>query len=133
MLAPANSVIWSPSTLTVPPTPPPLWLDASSVPLTWTCPAAAPPCKMMLPARCSTVRASITPLLLTTLASSASRAPALITTCPPSALIKPPLSARLLKMLWSTCMLTRLLPLKFSVAALPAPSATLPSRALMLP
>ena len=115
-----------------PPLPPPGAL-ASSRPPTLTVPAAIPPSRMMTPSRFSTVRDSITPVLFTTLASKAFFAPALMTTEPPSALISPPLPARLASTLWSTCILTRLLPLKVSVAALPAPSATVPSRALMVP
>ena len=64
---------------------PPWGALASSVPATWTVPAAMPASKVMLPAWLLTVRASMTPVLFTTLLSSASLAPALISTRPPSA------------------------------------------------
>ena len=112
---------------------PPWGALASSVPATWTVPAAMPASKVMVPARFSTVCASMTPVLFTTLASTASLAPALISTRPPLALIKLPFSARAFNMLWSTCIFTKLLPLKLNVTALPAPSATVPSGAAMLP
>jgi len=112
---------------------PPSGALASSRPPTWTAPAVMPPSSVMTPSWFSTVRASTTPVLFTTLASNAFFAPALMRTIPPSALISPPLSARLASRLWSTCILTRLVPLKVSVAALPAPSATVPRRAAMVP
>ena len=113
--------------------PPPVADDTSSVPPMFTCPAFIPPVRTMLPSLSSTVFASMTPVLLTTLASSAFLAPAVMTTCPPSARIRPLLSATLSRTLLSTCMWTRLLPVKVSVAALPAPSATVPSCALITP
>ena len=48
-------------------------------------------------------------------------------TLPPSARINPPFSARLFSTPWSTCILTMLLFWNVRVAALPAPSATVPS------
>ena len=115
-----------------PPLPPSLAL-ASSVPPTLTVPATIPASRMMMPSWFSTVCASITPVLLTTLASSASFAPALIKTMPPSARISPPFSTKLSSTLWSICMLTSLLPLKLSVTALPAPNATVPNGAVIVP
>ncbi len=116
---------------------PPLGAEASSVPPTFTVPAVIPPNSVIVPVcslpRFCTVRASITPVLLTTEASSELAAPAVITIVPPSARIKPPFSARLFKTLWSTCMCTRLLPLKVSVTALPAPSPTVPNCAVTVP
>ena len=93
---------------------PPFGALASSVPPTLL-PAAMPPSRVMTPSWFSTVRASITPVLLTTLASKVSFAPAVMITMPPSARISCLFSARLFNTLWSTCMLTRLLPLKVSV------------------
>ena len=106
---------------------------ASSVPLTFTVPDIMPPSRTMVPFCPCNACASITPVLLTTLASSASLAPAFIKTLPPSARIRPPFSARLLSMLWPTCMFTRLLFWKVRVVLLPAPSATVPNGAVMLP
>ncbi len=116
---------------------PPFGADASRVPPTLTVPAPMPPSSVMVPV-CAlptfcTVRASITPVLLTTEASSASAAPAVMTTAPPSARISPPFSATLFSTLWSTCMCTRLLPLKVKLTLLPAPSAAVPSCAVMVP
>ena len=88
---------------------PPLGALASSVPPTCVVPAAMPPNKTMLPAWFSTVRASMTPVLLTTLASSASCAPALISTRPPFARITPPLALWLSSTLWSIFTWTKLL------------------------
>ena len=112
---------------------PPLGALASSVPSTFVVPAAMPPSKTMVPAWFSTVRASITPVLLTTLASNASCAPALINTRPPLARITPPLALWLSSTLWSIFILTKLLSLNVKVTALPAPNATVPFGALMLP
>ncbi len=107
---------------------------ASSVPPTLTVPASMPPSRVIVPSWLSTVRASITPVLLTTLASRRIfGSGGHDTPCPPSAWISPPFSARLFNTLWSTCRWTRLLPLKVSVTALPAPSATVPSWAVMVP
>ena len=74
---------------------PPCGAEASSVPPTSTVPAIMPASNVMLPSCVSTVRASITPVLLTTLAISASLAPAVMMTCPPSARIRPPFAATL--------------------------------------
>ena len=112
---------------------PPLGAEASSLPPTLTVPAIMPPSKVMVPSWFSTVRASITPVLLTTLATSASLAPAVMMTRPPSVRIRPPFSARLRQTLRSTCKCTRLLSLNVSVAALPAARATVPSWAVMTP
>ena len=112
---------------------PPLGALASSVPATFTVPAAMPPSKVILPSWLTMVWASMSPVLFTMLASSVSLAPALSITMPPSALIKPPFSARLFKTLWSTTMLTKLLPLKFKVTALPPPKTTEPSCATIAP
>ncbi len=65
----------------------PLGALASSVPPTLTVPAVMPPRSSIIPLRLSTVRASMMPVLLTTLASSAFFAPALMITKPPSASI----------------------------------------------
>ena len=81
---------------------PPLGAEASSVPPTLVVPAVMPPSSMMLPSRFSNVCAWITPVLLTTLASKAFFAPAVIITCPPSAWISPPFSTWLFRTLWST-------------------------------
>ena len=112
---------------------PPTGALASSVPATLTVPALMPAIREMTPSWLSTVCASITPVLFTTLASNSFFAPAFIRTVPPSARISPPFSARLFSVLWSTCICTRELPLKVSVTALPAPSATVPSCALIVP
>ena len=69
-----------------PPLPPPRAL-ASIMPPTFTVPAVMPPKSSMVPLWLATVRASITPELLTTLASRVCCAPAVIMTKPPSASI----------------------------------------------
>ncbi|ESS13084.1 hypothetical protein MOLA814_02081 [Betaproteobacteria bacterium MOLA814] len=71
-------------------------------------PAAMPPKITMLPSRFSTVRASMTPVLLTTLANNVFFAPAFMMTMPPLAFTKPPFSAKVFNTLSSTCMDTRL-------------------------
>ena len=81
---------------------PPSGAEASNVPPTLVVPAVIPPSSMMLPSRFSNVCAWITPVLLTTLASKAFFAPAVIITCPLSACISPPFSAWLFRTLWST-------------------------------
>src|SRR5450830_221538 len=95
---PAASVTAPPSTFTVPPVVPPATPAASSVPLLVAVPALPAP-STMVPPTCSTLRALIIPVLLTTLASTASLAPADSHTAPPSALIRPPFSARLFSVL----------------------------------
>jgi len=72
---------------------------ASSVPPTLTLPAVIPPSKVIVPSWFSSVRASMMPVLLTTLASNAFCAPAVMSTCPPSARIRPPFEATLLSTL----------------------------------
>ena len=112
---------------------PPLGALASIVPPTFTLPPANPPNKVIFPSWLTRVWASIVPELFTMLANSVSFAPALNRTIPPSALIKPPFSARLFKTLCSTTILTRLLPFKFKVTALAPPKTTMPIFALIEP
>jgi hypothetical protein len=47
--------------------------------------------------------------------------------------MRPPFAASAFKVLSSTCNFTRPVPAKVSVIALPAPSATVPSLALIVP
>ena len=54
-------------------------------------------------------------------------------TVPPLARISPPFSATLFNTLWSTCMRTRLLSWKVNVVLLPAPNATVPCGAVIVP
>ena len=108
-------------------------LLVSSLPPTLVVPAAVPASKVITPFLFCNVCAEITPVLLTTLANKLFLAPALITTIPPSAWIICLFSARLFSVLWSICNCTRLLFSKVSVAALPAPKATVPNGELIVP
>ena len=92
-----------------------------------------PASKTMVPLTFCTLRAWMMPVLLTALASTASRAPADNNTVPPSAWIRPPLPDRLSSVLWFTRKLTRLLPAKESVTSLPAARAVVPAVVAMLP
>ena len=108
-VAPESSPTLSPNSLIAPPVSPAFIPEASSVPCTVTVPDAESASRTIVPLWLPTVRASITPVLLTTLARRESLAPALMRTTPPSDWIRPPFSARLLSTPWSICILTRLL------------------------
>ncbi|MDT4847470.1 hypothetical protein FQZ97_815270 [compost metagenome] len=113
---------------------PPLpWPEAlaSCRPATWTVPL--PPSRTMRPSLFCRVRASITPWLLTTVLSRLSALRAVISTWPPSALIRPPLCARASTAPAFTCRLSRPLPSKLRLTSWPAPRATLPRRAWITP
>ena len=99
MLLPAAKSTVPPSTLAVPPVSPALLPEASRVPLLLTAPLL-PPSSTMAPLTFCTLRASMTPVLFTTLASRVSLAPAVMITCPPSAWISCLFSARLFSTLW---------------------------------
>jgi len=107
--------------------------EASRVPPTSTVPASMPARSVILPSRVPTERASMMPLLFTTLASSASFAPAVMITWPPSAWINCRFCARSFKVLRSTARWISRLPSNVSVSALPAPKATVPRRAAITP
>ena len=98
-----SSIFTCDALVSIKPPLPPSGAEASSVPPTLTVPDVMPPSSMMPPSLCSKVRALITPVLLTMLASTEFLAPALMMTCPPSAWISPPFSARLFNTLLSTC------------------------------
>ncbi|MGF6984362.1 hypothetical protein QFZ99_003839 [Paraburkholderia atlantica] len=82
---------------------PPFGALASNVPPTFTEPASMPPSNTILPSCSCTVCARILPVLFTALASSASLAPAVMMTWPPSATSSCRFSARLSSVLASTC------------------------------
>ena len=112
---------------------PPLLPDeeASSVPEMVVIPSAAS--RIMRPALCSKLFASMTPLLLTADCIRASAALALIMTRPPSALMSPLFSARASTAPASTVRLIRPSPLKSSDTWFPAPRAVLPPGVAMVP
>ena len=92
-----------------------------------------PPSKMMTPLRSVTELASITPVLLTTVAikSPALRAPKI--TLPPSAWIKPRFSAKAFTAALSILKLSRPSPLISKLTLSPAANATVPKRAEIKP
>nr|WP_241674446.1 hypothetical protein [Candidatus Methylobacter oryzae] len=106
---------------------------ASSVPPTLTVPLSMSPSSLMTPLRSSTVRASMTPSLLTTVDSSASAALAVISTVPPSVWINCLFSASACNAPLSTCTLTSLSPANSSVILSPAANAAVPNLAWMTP
>ena len=87
----------------------------------------------MVPFRVSTVWASMTPVLLTTVFRSWPAACAVMTTLPPLARITPPFRTSALTAPWSTVTFSRPSPATSSVTALPAASATVPRRATITP
>ena len=112
---------------------PPAGALASSVPPAFTVPASMPPSRVMTPSCSATVRACTVPALLTTLSISEARAPAVISTLPPSATISWRFSTRLRMVFASTTRCIRWLSAKVSVIAVPPPSATVPSCARIVP
>ncbi|UZF28057.1 hypothetical protein Q2T91_06880 [Ralstonia pseudosolanacearum] len=92
--APSNTPTLVPSTLTLPPLPPPSGALASIWPLTWVRPATGSPISSIVPWLFPTVLARTTPVVLTTDSLRLSSPRAVSTTRPPSATIMPPLLTR---------------------------------------
>ncbi|MNM69040.1 hypothetical protein D3C81_806240 [compost metagenome] len=131
-LAVSATCTWAPLVSMKPPSPP--WgALASRVPSTCTVPPSKLPNRTILPSFSPSVRAWITPVLLITVLSRASPAWAVSSTWPPSALISWWFSTKASTMASSTCTLSRPLPAKSRVMALPAASATLPWLATITP
>ena len=87
----------------------------------------------MTPLRLPTLRASMTPVLLTAVLSSCPAAWAVSITWPPSARIMPPFCTSAFTAPWSTVTLSRPLPATSRVIAWPPASATEPRLATMTP
>ncbi len=109
--------------------PPPFAPEASSAPELMT----LPPLRRITPPRFSIACAWTMPLLLTTVCNRLPAACAFISTRPPSAWIRPPLSASASSAPLSTVTLSNPSPATSSVIALPAASATVPRRAAITP
>ncbi len=112
---------------------PPFGALASSVPLSFTWPFCMSPSRLIVPLRFSSVRASITPVLLTAERRSMLAPMAVINTLPPSALIVPPFSARAFSAPLVTATFSKPFPATSTVTASPATSATVPSLAEIKP
>lgn len=116
----------------MPPCPGPFSALADKAPPTMTLPSG-PPSSTIRPFLPRSERASMAPWVFTTVLSSALAVLAAIRTRPPSALSRPPLLASALATPASTRMSSSLLPSKFSVRSLPAPSPTPPICARTVP
>ena len=112
---------------------PPSGALASSVPAMFAVPLCMSPSSRIFPLRLPSVRASMTPVLLTTVRNNCPAACAVSRTCPPSARIIPPLLTSALTAPVSTVTLSRPSPATSSVTPLPEASATVPSRATIVP
>ena len=112
---------------------PPWGALASSVPPTFTVPSRMSPSSRIVPLRFWMVRASMMPVLLTTVLISWPAACAVITTWPPSARKMPPFWISAFTAPLSTVTLSRPLPATSRVTASPATSATVPRLATIRP
>ena len=129
--APPSSAMVLPVTTMAPPRP--SAEVASSVPATCVAPFAASPSSRMRPLRATRPCASITPVLLTTLPSTASAPRALNVTRPPSAAMRPLFSTAASATPRSTRTLTRPSPWKSRLTVSPAARAVLPPGVAMAP